>query len=196
VDEFSAFSRMPTPVLTLQDIRSLLQETIFLEQMQWGDTIDFIYNTPVEPVLLACDRRLLSQVLLNLLKNACESITESLTESLTESRTEETLTSDEKVPPEKGCIEILMEDNPDSLQIKIIDNGKGLPLGLEGHLTDPYVTTRERGTGLGLAIVDKILKDHHGYIELRNNLDRKGANVVLRFDKKNSMQERRELPLS
>src|SRR3546814_15450982 len=52
------------------------------------------------------------------------------------------------------------------LDIRVIDNGKGLPLENRDRLFEPYVTTRTKGTGLGLAIVKKIIEEHGGTIAL------------------------------
>ncbi len=50
------------------------------------------------------------------------------------------------------------------LQVEIIDDGPGLPAGLEGDVFEPFVSGRENGTGLGLALVSKIISDHNGLI--------------------------------
>jgi two-component system nitrogen regulation sensor histidine kinase GlnL len=52
------------------------------------------------------------------------------------------------------------------LQVEVIDDGPGLPAGLEGDIFDPFVSGRENGTGLGLALVSKIVSDHGGWISV------------------------------
>lgn len=52
------------------------------------------------------------------------------------------------------------------LQIEIIDDGPGLPLGIRDEIFDPFVSGRENGTGLGLALVSKIISDHNGWISV------------------------------
>src|SRR3546814_13355981 len=52
------------------------------------------------------------------------------------------------------------------LDIRVIDNGRGLPVENRDRLFEPYVTTRTKGTGLGLAIVKKIIEEHGGTIAL------------------------------
>ncbi len=51
------------------------------------------------------------------------------------------------------------------LEIRVEDNGPGVPDDLMPHLFEPFVTTRASGKGLGLALVAKIVRDHGGVIE-------------------------------
>ena len=54
------------------------------------------------------------------------------------------------------------------LEIRIEDNGGGIPEHLLGNVFEPYVTSKSRGTGLGLAIVKKAVEEHEGSIALCN----------------------------
>ncbi|MBL8673013.1 MAG: two-component sensor histidine kinase, partial [Alphaproteobacteria bacterium] len=51
------------------------------------------------------------------------------------------------------------------LTVSIRDNGPGIPVDLQPHLFDPFVTTKPNGKGLGLALVAKVIGDHGGVIE-------------------------------
>lgn len=50
-------------------------------------------------------------------------------------------------------------------EIKISDNGPGIPEHLKDTLFYPMVTGRSNGTGLGLSIAQKLIKQHNGRIE-------------------------------
>ena len=50
-------------------------------------------------------------------------------------------------------------------EIKIIDNGPGIPEHIKETLFYPMVTAREGGTGLGLSIAQNLIKQHKGKIE-------------------------------
>ncbi|WP_372881774.1 nitrogen regulation protein NR(II) [Psychromonas sp.] len=50
-------------------------------------------------------------------------------------------------------------------EIKIIDNGPGIPEHLKSTLFYPMVTGRSDGTGLGLSIAQELIKQHRGRIE-------------------------------
>jgi len=96
------------------------------------------------------DAHQLKQVFLNLMLNACEAMSDggSLHVSLT------------KVSLDKKYI-----------LVSIRDSGGGIPAELLPRIFTPFFTTKPHGTGLGLAIVNRILQNHGGTIEARNEGD-------------------------
>jgi nitrogen fixation/metabolism regulation signal transduction histidine kinase len=64
------------------------------------------------------------------------------------------------------------------LYLTISDNGPGVSENLLGRVFEPYVTGKTKGTGLGLAIVKKIVEEHQGRIQVRNQ-DPHGAQFVI-----------------
>ena len=73
VDEFSAFARMPKPQMEDHDIRDVVRASVLDRQMANGE-IAFDKKFPGEPIIVSCDRRLISQAIHNLVKNAEEAI--------------------------------------------------------------------------------------------------------------------------
>ncbi len=59
VDEFSAFARMPKPVMERHDLREIVREAVFLFQVSRPE-IAFELDLPEKPVVALSDRRLLS----------------------------------------------------------------------------------------------------------------------------------------
>ena len=161
VDEFSAFARMPAPVMRKENIGKLIEQAVFLQRTAQPQ-LRFTYAPPSEPVVLACDGRQVGQALTNLIKNAVESI---------EGRQQA-----EGSGAADGTIQVVLSTSGGNCVIEVADNGKGLPEVNRSRLTEPYITTRERGTGLGLAIVKKIMEDHGGDLLLR---DRAGGGAVV-----------------
>lgn len=177
VDEFSAFARMPMPVIAPEDIVRLCRQAVFMQSSGRSD-IEFVQELPQERVLVLCDARQIAQALTNILKNAIEAI---------EGRT----------PPEQGDlppgrIVLQLELTAEQAVIFVRDNGKGLPVEERHRLTEPYVTTRAKGTGLGLAIVKKIMEDHHGALELEDN---PSGGAVVRFALPRAQEDRAALAL-
>src|SRR5271163_1519810 len=52
--------------------------------------------------------------------------------------------------------------------VEITDNGPGIPDEVQKHIFEPFFTTKEvgEGTGLGLDTVQRIVKKHHGSIQV------------------------------
>ena len=167
VDEFSAFARMPKPVMAEENITEVVRHAVFLQQV--GDpTIMFGVIAPDEPVLVQCDQRLISQALVNLLKNAGEAV---------HARAEQ----EGQGAGYEGKIRVEIVTRGSTVEVQIIDNGTGLPGALRHRLTEPYVTTRDKGTGLGLAIVEKVMDDHGGALQVGDAPDGRGACMTLVF---------------
>ena len=159
VDEFSAFARMPKPVMELHDIREVVREAVFLFQVSRPE-IKFELDLPAKPAIMLSDRRLLTQAVTNLVKNASEAI--------------DTAMEAEPDRAEKGHVVAKVRTKGDRLQITVIDNGCGLPKENRQRLVEPYMTTRAKGTGLGLAIVQRITEQHGGTLQLADAPKRNG----------------------
>jgi CheY-like chemotaxis protein len=61
------------------------------------------------------------------------------------------------------------EDGP-SVQIRIIDEGVGIPKENLDKIFDPFYTTKDYGSGLGLSTVNSIVKNHGGYIKVESEI--------------------------
>lgn len=69
----------------------------------------------------------------------------------------------------EGDVHLSLEldiDASDELQIRICDNGPGIPPELRERIFAPFFTTRSNGTGLGLAVVQSVVNAHGGHIEV------------------------------
>lgn len=118
------------------------------------DTIEFVKyeleeaNIKVEESLsnrlpkLDLDERYIKQALLNLIKNGITAM------------------------PDGGNLKFETQISSEDVQLKISDNGVGIPEENMAKIFEPYFTTREFGSGLGLTVVYKILKEHGGEISL------------------------------
>jgi signal transduction histidine kinase len=86
------------------------------------------------------DPKKLERALFNLLINACEAVTGNT-----------------------GRIEIDLSEVPVGVEVRVADNGRGIPESIRGKLFEPFVSYgKENGTGLGLTVVQKIVQDHGG----------------------------------
>jgi signal transduction histidine kinase len=86
------------------------------------------------------DQRKVERALVNLLRNACEFI-----------------------PADSGRVEVNLREGNDRVEIRIVDNGPGVPEQIRQKLFQPFVSYgKQNGIGLGLAIGQKIFQDHGG----------------------------------
>ncbi len=86
------------------------------------------------------DPKKLERALYNLLLNACEAVV-----------------------PEAGSIKVALNEVRGGVEIRVCDNGRGIPELIRGKLFEPFISYgKENGTGLGLTVVQKIVQDHGG----------------------------------
>ncbi|WP_084462620.1 sensor histidine kinase NtrY-like [Oceanibaculum pacificum] len=174
VDEFSSFARMPSPVLAPANMLELCRETKALYQNAHPD-LRVIGAFPAQTVTLICDKSQLRRALTNLAQNAVDSIHGRQEQERQEGR-----------KPKGGVLRIALIRGDGTVELRVEDNGKGLPKEERHRLTEPYVTTREKGTGLGLAIVKKIMEDHDGDLILEDRAHG-GACVRLIFPEREAI---------
>lgn len=101
---------------------------------------------PASDIYIEGDEKQLSQVFLNLLKNSMQSL---------EGKTD-------------GQIEVTLEVT-DKLYIKLLDNGRGIPMELQEKIFVPFFTTKTEGTGIGLSLCRQIIKRHGGNLYLQES---------------------------
>jgi len=163
VDDFSAYSRASGLVSRSLDLNALIAEVATLyEPMQVAIRLELMPTLP----LLMGDSKLLRQVLHNLLQNAVDVL------------------QDQKNPE----IVISTKLEAGEIGLSISDNGPGISENLLGRVFEPYVTGKTKGTGLGLAIVKKIIEEHQGRIQVRNQ-EPQGAQFVMTLPIVNAASE-------
>ncbi|NNG13796.1 MAG: GHKL domain-containing protein, partial [Gammaproteobacteria bacterium] len=124
--------------------------------------LDFDVDLDAAMPQVEADAGRLRQLLHNLIKNALEAM-----ESVAAPR----------VHVSTRCMQ---EQNCRFVELRIRDEGPGLPADLQNELFEPYVTSKTKGTGLGLAIVKKIVEEHGGMVWAENS-DQGGACIVIRL---------------
>ncbi len=153
VDEFSQFARMPEVVLAEGDIWALVNEVAGLYRRAYPDLVITVDAADIGP--LAFDRKQMRRVFTNLFENAVQFMDGTGTITVSGRRV-----SDEWA------------------EIRVADNGPGIPEQEIDSVFKPYFSRREGGTGLGLAIVSRIMEEHRGRIRASRGTER-GAAFVL-----------------
>jgi signal transduction histidine kinase len=99
------------------------------------------------------DRRLVGQVVLNLVMNGLQAIAPG--------------------HPERNRVVVRTRDLGDRVRLQVEDSGSGIPEAFRAEIFDPFFTTKEpgEGTGLGLAVTRKIVREHHGEIRVESSTE-------------------------
>ncbi len=123
--------------------------------------IELQVNLATDLPFVPCDPAQLEQVFIALIMNAIDAMPQGGTLWL-----EDRLTND--LRNNDG-----LNDEP-QIEIKVRDNGTGIPPDVLPHIFEPFMTTKEHGhgTGLGLAIARGIMERHNGRIEVESELGR------------------------
>src|SRR5262249_6177256 len=69
-----------------------------------------------------------------------------------------------------GELRIRARRDLEAVLVEIGDNGPGIPDDVNSRIFDPFFTTKPvgEGTGLGLNTVMRIIKNHHGSVEVKS----------------------------
>jgi two-component system sporulation sensor kinase A len=117
--------------------------------------VNLISRVSAELPDIYCDENQLKQVFINLIKNAIEAM------------------------PQGGNVVITAERiNPDTICVKIKDQGEGIPDTIVHKLGEPFLTTKTNGTGLGLMISYRIMEHHRGSLKICSK-EKQGTTVKL-----------------
>jgi len=137
---------------TYNNLNSIVEGALLIVKNEAKYTIDIETQLEELPELI-CNSGQLGQVILNILVNAIQAIK-------AQNRSD------------RGRITIITGRTEDSVVLKILDDGPGIPEEILGKIFDPFFTTKDvgQGTGLGLSIShDIIVNKHNGMLTAGNN---------------------------
>jgi signal transduction histidine kinase len=87
----------------------------------------------------------------------------------------------EATVPSQGYVRIEICSLGESFEVRVADNGTGIPSSIASTLFDPFVSLgKPNGTGLGLAIVHKIVQDHGGSVTVEKTSE-SGTTFLVRL---------------
>jgi PAS domain S-box-containing protein len=150
------------------DLHKIISNTIIVCQGEWKNLADletdFSENLPPVPCIL--DE--IGQVILNIVVNAAHAIGDKFGAN---------------PDGRKGLIKIQTTAGDDTAEIRIEDNGLGIPDTIKDQIFDPFFTTKEvgRGSGQGLAIAHDVVVNKHGGSISVNSSPGAGATFILQL---------------
>jgi PAS domain S-box-containing protein len=126
------------------DLNKIIRNTVTVCRNEWKYVADIELQLDPELPHVECLGSEISQVLLNLIVNAAHAIEAAKLE-------------------DKGRITISNSWHEDTLEVRVADNGTGIPEAVRESVFNPFFTTKEvgRGTGQGLAIAQDIVAVKH-----------------------------------
>lgn len=156
VNAFGEYAKPTIAQVTSLELRPLLEGIIALYPPSSG--LQFELKLENESPSILADPIKLRQVIHNLIKNAQEAMPQDQEAQLTFSTQH-------------------LKDSG-QLELRVTDNGPGIPQDQTSRIFEPYVTNKSKGTGLGLAIVKRIIEDLGGEIKL-DTTHLNGASFVI-----------------
>ncbi|RZK62226.1 MAG: GHKL domain-containing protein, partial [Pedobacter sp.] len=139
--EFSNFAKMPDLKLEKLEVVTVLNQAVQIYKQM--DHIQIFCNEDaISGVFVKADKDQLLRSFNNLLKNAIEAMPEE----------------------GDGLITIHCQAYDAKVEIKVQDNGIGIPEDLRNRIFTPNFTTKSSGTGLGLAFVKQAIENIGGNI--------------------------------
>jgi signal transduction histidine kinase len=155
VNNFLAFAR-PKPLQRRRaDLNQATDHVVeFLEPACLNDDIRIVrdYTDGLPPAYIDPDQ--LGQAVENLVRNAHQAIGEN------------------------GTIEIYTGRHDDHLEVRVSDDGPGIPPEAQEKLFDIFYTTKEGGSGLGLTIVKQIVEAHGGAVSF-DTIEKRGTTFTI-----------------
>jgi len=157
VRNFLNFNRPVDVKLKKEDIQPVLQEVVTLAQSEARQHhVHILLHSGDDLPPIQLDPDLMKQCLLNIVLNGCQAM------------------------PKGGSLNISTALHNGSLELRVQDEGVGIPPESREKVFNLYYTTKENGSGIGLATVFKVVQLHNGEIEIDSEVG-KGTTFTLKF---------------
>jgi len=150
VNSYRRLTRIPNPEFSKFEVREWIEHIRLLLQ-EHMERCRICFESFVEPKIrnLTGDKKLLTQVIINILNNAMEAL--------------------EEIPDNRKIKLSLSLSKQNHLLIRISNNGPPIPEETIEKIFIPFFTTKEHGSGIGLSLSRQILRLHKGYIHAESS---------------------------
>jgi two-component system, NtrC family, nitrogen regulation sensor histidine kinase NtrY len=148
VESYRKLTRLPKPdrkIFRVEELTSRIK--VLYTSLENSARIKLTITVNPREMELLADENLISQVLINLIKNALQANEKNL----------------------EGKIQVIAGINSAHRpEIRVVDNGPGIPDEILEQIFVPFFTTRENGSGIGLSLSRQIMRLHGGSIQVRS----------------------------
>lgn len=137
------------------DVNDIIADTATICRNEWKYSAELKLNLEENLPLLNCNGGEIGQLILNLIVNASQAVEEKFALS-----------------DEKGLIEVGTSSTPQGIEIRVSDNGPGIPEEIRDKVFDLFFTTKPqgKGSGQGLSIANSVVKRHGGTLSLASTV--------------------------
>lgn len=149
------------------NLNRAIETTITVARSEWKHVAEMVTEfDPLLPLVPVFPGEF-NQVVLNLLVNAAHAIAEAANGGR----------------PDKGIITVSTRSDGEWAEVRVRDNGTGIPEKIRHHIFEPFFTTKEigRGTGQGLTLAHSVIvKKHSGELQFESETG-KGTCFIIRL---------------
>ncbi len=158
VARYLQFARGEPAARERGDAVAMLEATLDLLEGEFAARKVTLERAPGAPagVPVGLDNESLKQVYLNLILNALEAM------------------------PDGGRIQVGAVERHGRIEVRVADDGPGIPAETLKKLGHPFVTTKAQGSGLGLFLTRRLVRSAGGALEIRSEVGR-GTTCTVRF---------------
>ncbi|WP_240633308.1 ATP-binding protein [Paenibacillus montanisoli] len=147
---------------SLHDILNEIMPLLWADANLRGQSIELRLADRIPQLML--NEKEMKQLILNLARNGMEAM------------------------DQHGVLTIQTEAFQDYVELRVNDNGSGIPKEKLERLFEPFFTTKTRGTGLGLPLCLSIIERHGGRIHVESE-ECVGTTFIVRFDRSRNYNE-------
>ncbi|HEX4230097.1 MAG TPA: ATP-binding protein [Bryobacteraceae bacterium] len=159
------FSHPGSTVKSPVNLNHSIENTLMVCRNEYKDVADVATDFSADLPPVYCFTGEINQAVLNLVVNAAHSI------------------ADAKRDSGKGLIKVSTKLDGDFAEIRIQDNGTGIPKTIQDRVFDLFFTTKEvgRGSGQGLAMARNVAVKKHGGSLTFETVEGQGTTFILRI---------------
>lgn len=147
-EAYRNLNKIEKPHLSRFPVRELFESLDILFEptlLQHNIELEIILKNP--NLKITADRSLLDQMFINLMLNAIDAVKDA----------------------NSPCIQLYAEQLTENIvEIKVLDNGKGMPKEIQERIFIPFFSTKGTGSGVGLSLCKQIALLHGGNIDVHS----------------------------
>lgn len=145
VDDYKTVTEIPKPDIQHVSVNDLIQGVVsLLKKGLFIENIEVKLEIKPSDLVFFMDRKMVEQILLNVLKNAAYALADHSSPRIT-----------------LRCYE-----NEGNKIIEVEDNGTGIPFNILDYIFMPFFTTKKEGSGIGLTLSRQLMKAQRGQIKI------------------------------